>query len=319
MAVARSFTERTISVSSTNISTVYVDGIKAIINHIVTNVPGWSLASVITNNTSQYAVYLTYYDRFWLFLRNNGDILQYSYGSISVGSGVPSTVPSNNSEVRYTFTPRSTLDSITGVTTYILEFRVVLGMLGSFLGCITFNNLSCSSYSSYFSIGFGWCTSKQYGFNIYMIKIGSNYYSGANKYKLYQVILPMWISSNTPTLAYGVTCSASASAPFPDGVTSKGLIYFAGTYSVPILNTAADPNYTGILLPICSYGYYNDSDNTSYRFWGNLLWGGLYDLYILSNQGALVYANPNEFVIVNGTAYQSIFGGLLDAMPSVYA
>lgn len=321
MAVSRTFIEDTITVSQENNSTgLGAKGLKAIVNYLTANVPGWTIASVITDTTGTYSVYLSYYGRCWLWLKNDGNYMRYYIGIIAAGNSVPTTEPSTTYQgvVDYMFAPASYGNSTTGTTTYTLKFRFVIGLLGNFLGSFSVNSLQYEYRSVYLYVGFGWCTSKQYGFNVYFLKYGVTQDQSSLKYSNYYMIPPVWSSSTSPTAASGVTCSASASAYFPDGTTSTGTVTFMSLNTVPVLSTVVDPKHTGMFAPIAFSGHNNSGNGTSQKFWGNFIWGGLYDLYVLIDSNIINTAKPFEYVIVDGTAYRSLFGGLLIALPSVY-
>lgn len=322
MAVSRTFIEDTITVSQEgNTTGLAAKGLKAIVNYLIANVPGWTIASVITDTTDTYSVYLSYYGRCWLWLKNRDNYMRYNIGIIAVGNSVPATEPSTayQSSLDYMFGAYQSGNSTTGTTTYTLKFRFVISLLGNFLGSFSINSLQYDYRSSYLYVGFGWCTSKQYGFNVYFIKLGSSIEQSSAKHSQYYVLPPVWSSVAAPTTASTVECSASASAYFPDGTTSTGTVTFMSLSTVPVLNTAVDPKHTGMFVPIAFSGHYNKGSGMDQKFWGNFIWGGLYDLYVLIDSNVINTAKPFEYVIVDGTAYRSLFGGLLIALPSVYA
>ena len=321
MAVSRTFIEDTITVSQEGNDTgLGAKGLKAIVNYLIANVPGWTIASVITDTTYTYSVYLSYYGRCWLWLKNDGGYIRFTYGLIAVGNSVPTTEPSSGYQNRidYMFYAASSGNSTTGTTTYTLKFRFVIGLLGNFLGSFSVNSFQSEYRSAYLCVGFGWCTSKQYGFNAYFLKLDTSVEDSSSRNSLYYMVPPVWRFSTTPTAASGVTCSASTSAYFPDGTTSTGTVTFMSLDTVPVLNTAVDPNHAGMFVPIAFSGHNNNGNGIDQKFWGNFIWGGLYDLYVLIDSNVINTAKPFEYVIVDGTAYRSLFGGLLIALPSVY-
>lgn len=323
MAVSRTFIEDTITVSQEGGTTgLAAKGLKAIANYLIANVPGWTIASVITDTTDTYSVYLSYYGRCWLWLKNDGGYMRFTSGLIAVGNSVPTTEPSSGYQNRidYMFYAASSGNSTTGTTTYTLKFRFVIGLLGNFLGSFSVNSLQSEYKSAYLCVGFGWCTSKQYGFNAYFLKLDiSVVESSSSRHSLYYMLPPVWGSMTAPTAASDViTCGASTSAYFPDGTTSTGTVTFMSLSTVPVLNTAVDPKHTGMFVPIAFSGHHNKGNGIGQKFWGNFIWGGLYDLYVLIDSNVINTAKPFEYVIVDGTAYRSLFGGLLIALPSVY-
>ena len=262
--------------------THYGSYLKLLVTAIVDNCPNLSVYSVASDTTSKYDVTLKWSasDTVLLKIYNSSETMYVQWVYASSGTIVKGT--SSSSTITF-----GSL-AIDGVTQYVADAYVTVSQIGDFLNTVAIYG---NNQSSYLYINFNWARSTALNKKVFFLDVNTG--RGYTKPTYSQVTLP---TSYTILEGDNTMYSSEISGAISD------VGYFPN-----------NSNY--YLRPTFTYGLLR-TVNLSL---GNLLWGGLYDLYILySKSGSYVPTIVDGYYVVNGDTYRGCSTALYIPEPSIY-
>lgn len=241
--------------------------LKLLVSALVDNCPDLSVHSVATDTISTYDVTLKWAatDTVLLRIYNSSDTVYVIWVYASSGNAVRHA----SSSYVCSF---STLQ-VDGATQYVIDAYVTISQIGNFLSTVA---VYTAHQSGYFYINFNWAYSTALGKNVFFLDCGV----GRSYSKPTYSAIGM---SNYTILDSDNTLYSSEISGYTSDVG-----YFPNTSSY-------------YLRPVYNYGLLK-TVNLSL---GNLIWGGLYDLYVLhSKGGGSVPVTVDGYYTVNDEIYR---------------
>lgn len=259
----------------------YGSYLKLLVSTMVDNCPNLSVRSVTTDTTSKYDVTLKWSatDTILLRIYNNSDNVYTQWVYASSGKAFKN---SSASYVCYLNTLQ-----VDGVTQYVADAYVTISQIGDFLNTVA---VYTTADKGYFCINFNWA------------------YSTEMSKKVFFVECSVGTSSNKPSYSH-LTMPTSA-------VLYGDNTLYSSNISGSIQDVGYFPNTSNYYLrPLYNYGYLNVVNLSL----GNLIWGGLYDLYMLcAKGGSAVSTNVDGYYTVNDETYMGCSTVLYIPEPSIY-
>lgn len=262
-------------------SAAYGTYLKLLVSAMVDNCPDLSVYSVTTDTEYTYDVTLEWSAINTVLLRiyNSSDTVYAAWVYASSGN----TVRGSSSSYICSFTNLS----VDGATQYVADAHVTVSQIGDFLNTVA---VYTAHQNGYFYINFNWAYSTALNKNVFFVDcvVGKN--SAKPSYS--HISLP-----NRAVLAGDNTLYST---------NISGVISDVGYF----------PNNSNYYLrPIANYGYLN-TVNLSL---GNLIWGGMYDLYVLyAKSGEAVPITVDGYYTVNDETYRGCGTALYIPEPSIY-
>lgn len=262
---------------------------KLIVTQLIALCSELSINTVISDTTSIYSVILNCMNsEFRIFIRNSGTVLFLGYIN-SAGTEVYFSSRSNMCSM--------SSDTSTGTIMYRADFCIQHSNIGGF-----FNWFRIGQVTLGYSIGasYAWGKSVELQSNIYTFGV-ETYSLQACTNTPYQVKNPIDAQRvyNLETLdgSYGPIEEVSPAGPGAVACQYTGASYY--------------------LTPYAMYAYYSGSPKI---YFGHILWGGLYDLYILRNSsGNTVSVQADTQYAINGEVYMGCFAYMIIPEPAIFS
>ena len=247
--------------------------------------------SVVTNTNSVYNVVLTCMNsEFKIFFKNSSDTM---YWGIVDSAGTQHTISSQGVMLEMVS------DSSTGTTKYRAKFRIQRASIGNFMYNLRISNMAYNPGYYCLDVMYLWAKSAELNANVYFYNgegvtgTGAGYSFTSSPLNLSSVHVYQ------PSVRDGYFTGASLHSPgLPGYVASQSL-------GVPYNLT---PEYL--------YGSHSGSNKV---WFGHLLWGGLYDLYLLRNSsGSAVSVQPDMQYVIDNLTYWGCFRHMYIPEPAIF-